>query len=187
VSGRGWCASAGCESAAAIGKKRCERCEERHRRVAAEQARATDFRAPARQADLFAAPAVAPALAMPRAGSVGIDTSEGAADRQDGPATATKINARALALLCRLARPERIGSSITAGETCDDLEVALGLPHQTCSGLLWRLEGGGYVTKTALTRPTRSGSPARIYQPTQRALDFVRAHAGSPAGKGPNA
>jgi hypothetical protein len=194
VKGRGWCRAAGCDAAAAIGKDRCNECEARHQRARQDVRDASARLGGAPQADLFTLPADSAAamdalrrlpavLAMPRAGSVGIDTSEGAADRQDGPATAPKINARALALLCRLARPERPGGVLTPGATCDELEVDLGLPHQTCSGLLWRLEGGAYVVKTATTRRTRSGSAARVYQLT----DAGRAFVASRAGSGPDA
>lgn len=49
------------------------------------------------------------------------------------------------------------------GATCDEVEVALGLRHQTASSRLWALERAGRVTMSVTTRPTRSGRKARIY------------------------
>lgn len=50
-----------------------------------------------------------------------------------------------------------------AGATCDEVEVALELRHQTASSRMWDLEGRGRIRKTTATREARSGIKVRIY------------------------
>lgn len=49
-------------------------------------------------------------------------------------------------------------------QTCDALEEALGLRHQSAAARLWQLERSGHVRKTADTKLTRSGRRARLYE-----------------------
>ena len=49
------------------------------------------------------------------------------------------------------------------GMTCDEVEVSLGLSHQTCSARVNELAGIDLI-KIIGKRPTRSGRNARIYQ-----------------------
>ena len=47
--------------------------------------------------------------------------------------------------------------------TCDELEVFLDLPHQSCSARISELKRDGLIVKVG-TRPTRSGCQAAVYQ-----------------------
>ena len=49
------------------------------------------------------------------------------------------------------------------GKTCDELEVALGMSHQTCSARCSDLARAGLIIRTGEKRPTRTGSPAAVY------------------------
>lgn len=57
---------------------------------------------------------------------------------------------------------DRIQQAGLTGMTCDEVEVALGLSHQTCSARVNELNGVGYI-KVEGKRPTRSGRNARVY------------------------
>lgn len=81
------------------------------------------------------------------------DTSKEAAESLSTP-TLSKLRRMVLT---------RIQESGTKGMTCDALEVALNLSHQTCSARVNELEGIGYI-KWEGKRPTRSGRNARIYR-----------------------
>jgi hypothetical protein len=48
------------------------------------------------------------------------------------------------------------------GATCDEVEVALGLRHQTASARMRELVMLGMATKTGRRRPTRSGRNAAV-------------------------
>ena len=48
--------------------------------------------------------------------------------------------------------------------TCDDVEAALGLTHQSCSPRFGELDRRGLIAKTGERRLTRSGRPAWIWQ-----------------------
>jgi hypothetical protein len=50
------------------------------------------------------------------------------------------------------------------GATCDEIEVALKLRHQTASARLRELVLGGHIYDIGKRRPTRSGRNARIYR-----------------------
>ena len=49
------------------------------------------------------------------------------------------------------------------GATCDELEVALGLKHQTCSARVRDLAKAGSIVNSGKKRPTRSGRDAVVY------------------------
>ncbi len=50
------------------------------------------------------------------------------------------------------------------GATCDEVEKALDMPHQTASARLWELRKLGLATDaTGDRRPTRSGRKARVW------------------------
>lgn len=56
------------------------------------------------------------------------------------------------------------------GATCDEVEVALGLSHQTISPRVWELAGSNrkanlpkLITKTERRRATRTGRTAAVY------------------------
>lgn len=51
------------------------------------------------------------------------------------------------------------------GIICDEIEVALGLSHQTASARIRELEMSGWLTKTDERRHTRSKRGAFIYRP----------------------
>lgn len=59
-------------------------------------------------------------------------------------------------------------NSRPAGVTCDEIEVALGLAHQTASARVRELVLAGVIQDTGHTRATRSGSAARIYAIAER-------------------
>lgn len=51
------------------------------------------------------------------------------------------------------------------GMTCDELGVALSLPHQTVSPRVWELDRSGHIAWDGATkRATRSGRNARVYR-----------------------
>lgn len=52
------------------------------------------------------------------------------------------------------------------GATCDEVEAALGLPHQTASARVYDLAGGGQITADGQTRKTRSNRKARVWVDT---------------------
>jgi predicted ArsR family transcriptional regulator len=83
--------------------------------------------------------------------SVPVDTSEEAAESMVGSAAAIRA---------------RVFQFVVAhdGATCDEVEVALKLKHQTASARLWELEGRGLLVKTMERRLTRSGRSARVYR-----------------------
>lgn len=46
------------------------------------------------------------------------------------------------------------------GATCDEVEVALGMSHQTCSARFTDLKIARHIETLGELRPTRTGSPA---------------------------
>lgn len=50
--------------------------------------------------------------------------------------------------------------------TCDELEVRLGLKHQTCSARIRELSGINAIVDSGATRPTRSGRKAIVWTVT---------------------
>ncbi len=103
--------------------------------------------------DLFDHPAELP--------SVAVDTSEIAATMAKGRAKADR---------------RRVFAAIhdAGGLTCDECEVRLNLLHQTCAARCRDLEIQGLIEKSPVTRPTRTGSPARVYQLTIKGLSVWR-------------
>ncbi len=78
------------------------------------------------------------------------ETSKAAAERTDNSAAAMR---------------EKVWSYIRKKDaTCDEVEVALDMKHQTASARIRELVLGKRLVDTGLTRKTRSGSPARIYR-----------------------
>jgi hypothetical protein len=51
----------------------------------------------------------------------------------------------------------------TGGAICDEIEVALRMPHQSASALITRLSRQGRLRDTGDRRPTRSGRPAIVW------------------------
>lgn len=52
----------------------------------------------------------------------------------------------------------------TAGMTCDEVEVALGMTHQTASARVNQLMNSGHIVRLGdITRPTRSGRSAAVW------------------------
>ncbi len=82
----------------------------------------------------------------------GSDTSKGAADSMED--AAPFLRGKVLA---------HIRMSGSRGATDDELEVALGLSHQTASARRRELELLGQVMKTMQRRKTRSGRTAGVY------------------------
>jgi hypothetical protein len=56
-----------------------------------------------------------------------------------------------------------IASRTTEGATCDEVEVALNLSHQTASARMRGLKVMGEIVETKRTRPTRRGRPAAVH------------------------
>lgn len=52
---------------------------------------------------------------------------------------------------------------IPGGQTCDELEIALEMRHQTCSASITKLLALHQLFDTGKRRPTRSGRAARVY------------------------
>lgn len=48
------------------------------------------------------------------------------------------------------------------GATSDEIEMGLGLPHQTVSARLTEAKAGGELVQSGLRRPTRSGRNAAV-------------------------
>src|SRR4249919_1949633 len=82
------------------------------------------------------------------------DTSTAAADSLDD-SLLTRMRAQVFTIIDL--RPR--------GATCDEIEVALNLRHQTASARVRELALGGVIFDTGERRPTRSGRPARVYRP----------------------
>lgn len=83
------------------------------------------------------------------------DTSEAAADSIEGSVTALRKK-----VLEAIAGAED-------GATCDQIEVALHMRHQTASARVRELALMGYIEDTGVRRPTRSGRTARVYAVSQ--------------------
>lgn len=49
------------------------------------------------------------------------------------------------------------------GATCDELELLLGLSHQTCSARIRQCAKSRMVRDSGNTRPTRTGRPAIVW------------------------
>ena len=54
------------------------------------------------------------------------------------------------------------------GATCDEVEIALEMKHQSVSCLIRYLVINGFLEKTFLRRPTRSGRNAIVWQVTEK-------------------
>lgn len=63
----------------------------------------------------------------------------------------------------RAAILEYIRSCGVDGAICDEIEVALGLPHQTASARCTELCKDGAIEHTGEVRKTRAGSRAMVY------------------------
>jgi hypothetical protein len=87
--------------------------------------------------------------ALPHSGT---DTSAAAADSM-----------KRKALLLRERVLESIGARHSEGATCDQIEIALGLTHQTCSARFNELAKAGAIVDSGNRRPTRSGRKAIVY------------------------
>jgi predicted ArsR family transcriptional regulator len=78
------------------------------------------------------------------------DTSEAAGESLAGAVTALRQKV--------LAKIEEEGEA-----TCDEVEVFLGMPHQTASARIRELSLMGLIVDTGDRRKTRSGRLARVY------------------------
>ena len=56
-----------------------------------------------------------------------------------------------------------IADSAAHGMTCDEIEVHIGLRHQTASARIKELADAGRIRRTQRTRKTRSGRTAAVY------------------------
>jgi hypothetical protein len=86
----------------------------------------------------------------------GSDTSEAAA-RSLMPKTLTELQTRILQYISRR----------THGATCEEVEIALELTHQTCSARCTELVLKGWAYDTGQRRPTSSGRAARVLKVRQ--------------------
>jgi hypothetical protein len=82
----------------------------------------------------------------------GSDTSEGAAESMDQHAG--RLRERVYELI------EMAGQ---VGRTCDELEAATGLVHQTCSARVTELKHAGRIVDSGLRRRTRTGRGATVW------------------------
>jgi len=82
--------------------------------------------------------------------SVPIDTSEAAA-ASVSPEPAATWRERCYRIVC------------AGGATCEEVELATGLRHQSCAARLWELEGLGHIVKSDVQRRNTSGRFARVY------------------------
>jgi hypothetical protein len=82
-------------------------------------------------------------------------------------------HAAAVALAPRASAMRQLIRSYVAtqphGATCDEVEVALSMRHQTASARIRELAQEGSLSDTGDRRPTRSGAAARIYRAGVRA------------------
>jgi hypothetical protein len=156
------CKYAGCDASKASNAKYCQR----HADEMAARVGAAVTRLPKRDtatSDLFAPE---PERLPPTPAAQGQDTSDAA-----GHSVQHKARGQAIVLL-RL-----INARGYTGLTCDELEVVTGWPHQTVSGRLWQMEKRGWLERTGVQRPTRSGSQAKAYTLTERGRDQLAAQA----------
>ena len=58
---------------------------------------------------------------------------------------------------------ENVCLSGTHGMTCDEIEVKLGVRHQTASCFISVLKASGAIVATGATRPARSGRNVTVY------------------------
>lgn len=56
-----------------------------------------------------------------------------------------------------------VKSSGGVGRTCDELEIELGMTHQTCSARVCELMKRGDIVDSRRTRKTRSGRAATVW------------------------
>jgi hypothetical protein len=63
------------------------------------------------------------------------------------------------------------------GATCDEIEVALGLAHQTVSPRVYELHKKGLIVDSGLRRKTRSGRGAKVWVTAKVAGTSVLAEA----------
>jgi predicted transcriptional regulator len=49
------------------------------------------------------------------------------------------------------------------GCTCDEIEVALGISHQSVSGRCTNMKDKGYIVDSGERRPTRTGTDAMVW------------------------
>lgn len=69
--------------------------------------------------------------------------------------------------LTRIRDKRRIYNHLVAcgTATCDEVEIALGMPHQTASARFFDLRALNWIAPTGETRATRTGSPALVWRP----------------------
>lgn len=84
------------------------------------------------------------------------------ADSDTSEDAALSVNASASSMRTRCL--ELIEQSGTSGMTCDELEVAMRMRHQTCSARLRELVLTEQIYDTGVRRTTRSGRSARVYR-----------------------
>lgn len=69
---------------------------------------------------------------------------------------------------------QRVYEAIEAHpSTCDELEQSLGLRHQSCSARIRDLAKAKRIIESGITRPTRSGRQAVVWQTRDQALDMM--------------
>jgi hypothetical protein len=72
--------------------------------------------------------------------------------------------------LCRRILAE-VSARGLSGMTCDEIEAALSLAHQTASARVWELCGAGCLTDAGAKRVTRRGRRASVMIATGKAFD----------------
>lgn len=92
----------------------------------------------------------------------GSDTSHEAAE---------SIADRAASMRAQVA--DEIRRSGIYGATCDEIEIALGMKHQTASARIKDLKDRGAVRDSGVRRPTRSGCLAVVYVTPREQPSFL--------------
>lgn len=69
---------------------------------------------------------------------------------------------------------ERIEACGEGGATCDEVEQALAMIHQTASARILELAQVGRIIDTGRRRPTRTGRNARVYVTVKEQADAHR-------------
>lgn len=119
------------------------------------------------QLGLFSNPATAATmsgvvdrLTGPRAGGIG-----GTLPPYSEPTT-SRDAAISVAECAPMLRRKVLGAIMDTGDrgaTCDELEVALGMSHQTCSARVHELMKSAHIETRGLKRATRSGRKAWVW------------------------
>lgn len=60
------------------------------------------------------------------------------------------------------------------GTTCDELEISLGMIHQSCSARVNELMNSGWIFDSGFRRKTRNGRNAIVWLPAEHGEEMLR-------------